>query len=124
VRCTGVLQALSLGVNLRGHETDCSPSFSAEFKNQWYIPLLTIYAFVKWTGTTLLYLQQGCTKHELQGSRVTKFCVTSVWNLLRFTLLASRILRWLLRYWKIGALLTNSVRFIAAIAAVNGNTMH
>jgi len=88
------------------------------------VPVLTIYAFVKWSGTTLLYLQQVCTKHEHQGSRVTKFCVASTWNFLYFNLLASRILRWLLHYWKICAPLTNSVRLIAAAAIVNGNTIN
>jgi hypothetical protein len=55
---------------------------------------------------------QGCTNPGRRVARATKFCMvatnicgSSVWNLLHFTLLASRILRWLLNFWKICALL-------------------
>jgi hypothetical protein len=51
---------------------------------------------------------QGCTNPGHQVTEATKFfsvdlnvCWFSVWNLLHVTLLATRILRWLLDFWKI-----------------------
>jgi hypothetical protein len=60
---------------------------------------------------TLIYtLQQVCTNPGLQVTRATKFCTvvpntcgSSAWNLLHVTLLAPRILRWFLVFWKIFA---------------------
>ena len=51
---------------------------------------------------------QGCANPGLQVARVTKFCTVapsicgcSVWNLLHVTLLATRILKWLLDFWEV-----------------------
>jgi hypothetical protein len=60
---------------------------------------------LKYTGNIylLIYFKAGVYKH-----RATKFvtvapniCGPSVWNLLHVTLLAPRILKWLLHFWKI-----------------------
>lgn len=55
-----------------------------------------------------IYLyNRGCTNPGCQVAKATKFCMvapntcgSSVWNLLHVTQLASRILRWLLEFWK------------------------
>ena len=53
-----------------------------------------------------LYQLQRCTNPGHQVGQVTKFwmvvpniCGSSVWNLLHVTLLAPRILKWLLEFW-------------------------
>jgi hypothetical protein len=43
-----VPQALSLGVQRPGHESDHSPPSSAEVKNAWSIPPLLQYVFMAW----------------------------------------------------------------------------
>ena len=59
---------------------------------------------------TWSFLKQGCTNPVDQVMVVTKFCTVasnvcgrSVWYLLHVTLLALRILRWLLDFWRICA---------------------
>jgi hypothetical protein len=55
-------------------------------------------------------LTQGCTRVGCQVTWVTEFLTVvpnigglSVWNLLHVTVLAPRILRWLLDFWQICA---------------------
>jgi hypothetical protein len=59
-----------------------------------------------------MYIQQGCTSPGCQVTWAAKFfmvapniCGSLVWNLLEITLLALRILKWHLEFWKICALL-------------------
>ena len=58
-------------------------------------------------------LSQGCTNHGPEVARATEFCTvepsicrSSVWNLFRAILLATRNLRWLQDFGKICAPLT------------------
>jgi hypothetical protein len=51
---------------------------------------------------------QTCANPGLQVARATKFCAVtpnicgpSVWNLLHVTLLATRILKWLVDFWEV-----------------------
>ena len=54
-----------------------------------------------------VYMSQECTNSRHQGALVTRFyvmapngSVSSVWNLLHVTILMSKIVRWLLDFWK------------------------
>jgi len=42
-------------VKLRRHEADCSPHVTTKVKNNWSYTSATSYAFMRWTGTTLLF---------------------------------------------------------------------
>ena len=64
------------------------------------------------TGHTLNTFDQGCTNPRLQVTVANEVCTGVpqifgfwVWNLLHVTVLAPRIVRWLLDFWKICAFL-------------------
>jgi len=67
------------------------------------------YLFCYSDAEVVLHLKRrGCTHPTSQIAQVTKFCMvahnicgTSVWNLFHVTLLAPRILKWILNFWKI-----------------------
>jgi hypothetical protein len=79
------------------------------------IPLLPVYTFTVCRGAFTFiiinhYYKQGYTNSERQVAWAKKFykvvpniCGSSAWNLLYFTLLAPKILRWLLDFWKLCA---------------------
>ena len=73
---------------------------------------LTVYHLLK-----QLSFMAEVLKFQESVYRATKFCTVApsisrywVWNLLQFTLLAPRNLRWILYFWKLCVLLFHVVR--------------
>jgi hypothetical protein len=87
------------------------------------VPVYPSYSFF---GFILLSL-------GMHKSRATKFCPVApsvcgspVWNLLRVTLLAQTVLRWLLHFWKISGLMANNcfdVIFISSLTFMHFDTV-